>query len=359
MDVRKILQNINLILQVEREHQIQNMFYDVFSYYQSNDPKNLKLRKEAIYQAIKTSEINNLVHSDLNILEGVGVRGYFDADSLEKLENILQSPRYEAQNELSAFVEKREDLLQKIAQLQVSLEALDVKAESNKTYQIVLSLPRQYQDLEELEEFFKDIGRLLRELNSKDDRATPFKIASVNNGSMEFFIFAEEILINSFSIITDYIVQLHVATLMYERGKAFYEKYKEDRRKQADEIALENLKETEEQIMNELIEQLCEAPEEKTRIKPLIEKLVKHIQKGVHTEIKTPNIQEQDEISEQDDEVTIKKIEMKKIIDARNKQIALAQKQGIQLQLPVPDMDVADGDLFRSSEQDVEDNREE
>ena len=190
MDVRKILQNINLILDIENKYQMQNLFQEVLSLEknQSSDPDNLRTRKESISQAIENSEISNFVHSDLNILEGIGIRGYFDIDSVKKLEDMLKSPGYEAQNQLIEFVNERAELVNKIAQLQSSLEALEVEEEQTETYQIVLSLPEQYQDLSKLEKLLKDIRFLLQELNSKDKDSRPFKIVSVNNGSIEFFI---------------------------------------------------------------------------------------------------------------------------------------------------------------------------
>ena len=345
MDVRKILQNINLILDIENQYQMQSLFQDVLSFYQSNDPDNLKTRKESISQAIESSEISNFVHSDLNILEGIGIRGYFDIDSVKKLEDMLKSPGYEAQNQLIEFVNERAELVNKIAQLQSSLEALEVEEEQTETYQIVLSLPEQYQDLSELEKFLKDIKLLLQELNSKDENSKPFKIASVNNGSIEIFVGVGQELVVWFSDVVGHLLKVYGAIRMYKEGKVYYEDFAKKRREGMDEIAQKELEEKKKQIMDEMIEQLpVETSEEKTRMERLVVKLVKHLENGVHTEIKTPKIEKPDEISDEDDEDTrkqkeevLKRIETKRAVDDKNKQLFLAQKGRMYLQLPNPE----------------------
>lgn len=345
MDVRKILQNINLILHIENEYQMQNLFQEVLSFYQSSDPDNLRIREESISQAIENSEISNFVHSDLNILEGMGIRGYFDIDSVKKLEDMLESPGYEAQSQLIEFVNKRAELLDKITQLQSSLEALEVEEEQTETYQIVLSLPEEYQDLSKLEKFLREIRFLLQELNSKNKDSKPFKIVSVNNGSIEFFIKVGPELVGWFFEVIDHMLKVYGAIQIYEKGKVHYQDFVKERREKVDEIAQEDLEEKKKQIIDNLIEQLpIEAPEEKSRIEGLVINLVKHLENGVHAEIKTPKIEEPDEISDEDDKDTrkqkkevLKQIKRKRAIDDKNKQLFLAQREGLYLQLPNPE----------------------
>lgn len=345
MDVRKILQNINLILDIENKYQMQSLFQDILSFYQSNDPENLRTQKESIYQAIENSEISNFAHSDLNILEGINIRGYFDMGALERLETMLKSPAYEAQNQLIEFVNERAELVNKIIQLQSSLEALEVEEERTETYQIVLSLPEQYQDLNKLERFLKDIRLLLQELGSKDKDSKPFKIVSVNNGSIEIFIGVGQGLVVWFSDIVGSILQVYGMIQVYKEGKVYYEDFTKKRREAMDKIAQENLDEKKKQIIDELIEQLpVKTPEERSKIERFVVNLVKHLENGVYAEIKTPKIEEPDEISDQDDENTIKQkeevlkqIERKRTIDDRNKRLFLAQKEGVRLQLPKPE----------------------
>ena len=189
MDARKILQKINIILEIEDAYNLQNCFDNIFSQYTSNNPDALKAQKDIISEAIENSEINNFVNSDLRILQGIGIRGYFDLESIENLESMLRAPGYEVQNQLNEFVSKRTQLVQLIRQLKSSLEVLEVKEEqTHEIYQIVLSLPGKYRDLNELENFLGDIKAVLQELNSKAKGASPPKIISVNNGSIEFFI---------------------------------------------------------------------------------------------------------------------------------------------------------------------------
>ena len=351
MDVRKILQNINLILDIENKYQMQHLFQEILSFYQSNDPDNLRARKESISQAIENSEIGNFAHSDLNILEGIGIRGYFDIDSVKKLEDMLKSPGYEAQNQLIEFVNERAELVNKIIQLQSSLKALEVEEEQIETYQIVLSLPEQYQDLGELEKFLKDIGLLLQELNSKDENSKPLKIVSVNNGSIEIFVQVGQELVGWFSDIVDCILKIYGAIQAYEKGKTYYYRnLTKKRREKVDKIAQEDLEEKKKQEIDKLIKQLpVETAEDETRIKPFVDNLIKHIENGVHAEVRTPKIKEPEEISDEDDDETrkqkeeaLKQIEIKRAIDDKNKQLFLAQKEGIYLQLPNPEEDNGD-----------------
>lgn len=347
MDVRRILQNINMILDIENEYQMQNLFQDVLSFYQSRDPDNLRTRKESISQAIEASEIDNFVHSDLNILEGIGIRGYFDIDSVKRLETILESPGYEAENQLIEFINKRAELVNKIRQLQSSLEALEVEEEQTETHQIVLSLPEQYQDLSKLEKLLKDIRFLLQELTSKDKDSKPFKIASVNNGSIEFFIGVGPELASWFSDIVGGILKVCGLIQAYEKGKTYYKDYTKKRKEEADKIAQEHLEEKKKQIIDELIEQLpAKTSEEKTRMKRLVVNMVKHLENGIYAQIKTPKIEEPDEISDEDDDNTkkqrkevLRQIKVKRAIDDKNKQLFLAQREGIDLQLPNPKKD--------------------
>ena len=168
MDVRKILQKINLILEIEDVYNLQDHFQNLLSYYTSNNPDALREQQEAIIEAIEFSEINNFVNSDLRILEGIGIRRYFDLELIEELEDILTAPGYEAQNRLGEFINERAQLLTSIRQLKSSLEALEVEEEqTQEVYQFVLSLPGKYQDLNELEKFLKNIKVILQELNSK------------------------------------------------------------------------------------------------------------------------------------------------------------------------------------------------
>lgn len=345
MDARKILQKINLILEIEDTYNLQNSFSNIFSYYTSNDPQSLESEKERIPEVIENSEINNFVNSDLRILEGIGIRGYFDMEAIEYLEKMLEAPGYEAQNQLSEFVNERAQLLELIRQLKSSLEALEVKEDqTQEVYQFVLSLPGKYRDLNELENFIKDIKVVLQTLNSKDPNASPPKIASVNNGSVEFFIEVAPSLAEHLTSVLDHLLKIYATKKMFEEGRKWYGGFTKKRKDEMDKIANEQLDEKKDRILNELVEKLAaKNPEEKTRLKKCILELVKHLENGVQAEIKTPEIEEPEEISNEDDTATKrqkredqKRFEQKQAIDTLNKKLFLAQKEGLDLRLLNP-----------------------
>lgn len=344
MDARKILQKINLIIGIEDAYNLQGSFNNIFSFYTSNDPQSLENEKERISEVIEDSEINNFVNSDLRILEGIGVRGYFDLEAIEYLEEMLEAPGYEAQNRLNEFVNERAQLLASIRQLKSSLEALEVEEEqTHEIYQFVLSLPEKYGDLNELEKFLKNIKVILQELNSKV-KGTPPKIISVNNGSIELFIEVAPSLAEQLTKVLDYLLKIYATKKMFDEGRNWYVDFAQKRKKDMDKITDEQLTEKQEEILAELLNELpADTEEDKTRLKKLIFEFVKHMENGVHAEVKTPEIEEPEEVSDEDDAATKrqkreeqKKFEQKKAIDALNKRLFLAQKEGLDLRLLNP-----------------------
>ncbi len=345
MDVRKILHKINLILRIENRHDLQRHFNEITSFYASNDPDSLKVAQETISQAIEHSEISNFVNSDLRMLGGIGIRGYFDLESIETLSKILESTGFAVPNQLGEFVATRERLVEKIRNLQALLQQLKVKEEQTKEiYQFVLSLPGKYQDLNELENFLKDIKTLLQELNSKDQNASPPRIVSVNNGSMDIFIEVVPLLAEQLGNVIDHLLRMYAVTQIFENVKDRYGNFKKSRKEEMDKNIDEELKEQKEEMLGELLEKLpVNTDEGKTRLKKLIGELTKHLENGVQAEIKTPEIEEPEEASDEDDAETqkrkkeeLERFKRKKAIDDLNKQLFLAQKKGFKLGLLNP-----------------------
>ena len=74
-----------------------------------------------------------------------------------------------------------------------------------------------------------------------------------------------------------------------------------------DKIADEELESKKEKILEELLGQLSEKnAEAKTRLKKLISELVKHMENGVYVEVKTPEVEEPEEIEDGDNAATKK-----------------------------------------------------
>lgn len=349
MDIKKVLQKINLILSIEDHHGLQGMFENILSYYQSNDPENLDNQKVSLKSAIEESEINNFIQSDFSILEGLGIRGYFDTESLDYLEEMLISPGYTIQNKITDFVNKRAELLQHIRQLKSSVEAFGLHEETTqKTYQIALSLPTEYRDLGEMEKILKDTKTLLQEINSKFPESAPPKIVSVNNGSIELFIeVGKDLALHIYNII-GHIVTIYAFIKAYKDAQKGYDSYKLERKREMDKIAKEELEDRKKELLDDIVKELpLENEEERTRATSLIVVFIdKHIEKGVHLEIKPPILEEPERISDNDSEeikkqkqIAINAFEQKKLIDTKNKELFSAQKEGIRLELPNPQKD--------------------
>ena len=323
---------------------MQKRFENLLSHYQSGDHDNCESQKKSISQAIENSEIGNFFHSDLNVLEELGIRGYFDMDSVKRIDSILEFHEYEIRNRLAEFVNRRVELLENVRQLAAYLKFLGVKQEEANTYQIILSLPNQYQGLDELERFIKDAKLLLQELNSHVKESQPLKIVSVNNGSIELSIVVDLPLVEQFLVIMFCLNQIRKLLLEYSNLKVIHKRYKGGRKEQADEIALSQLNEDVEQALAEAIDVLpVKSKEARTRINQLIGMFGEHTRNGVIVEVKTPIIKEPDTPTDEGDKASLRKssevlkqIEIKKKVDIQSRQLYLSQKEEIHLRLHNP-----------------------
>ena len=144
--------------------------------------------------------------------------------------------------------------------------------------------------------------------------------------------------------ILDYLHKIYLGIKIIKEGKNWYGNFNAKRKQAMEKIANEELEEKKEEILKKLIEELpTETEEDKTRLKKMIVALVKHLENGVQAEIKTPAIEEPEEISDDDDQATqmqkkkeMEQFEMKKSIDELNRKLFLAQKEGFDLRLLNP-----------------------
>lgn len=345
MDIRKVLLNVNLIIHTEDTHDIQGRLQNIGSHYSNNDPEGLKAEKIAIEDLLRGSGIGNFLHTDINILKGIGVEGYFDITILDVLDEILSSPSYEAVNDLSEFISRRQELLNHLRQLQGTLQSIGVEEDKADTYQVVLSLSEQYQDFDKLGVFLNDTKNILQRLNSKYDDAKPVRVSAVNNGSVEFFIDVPPEVANLVSIIKESAIGVYIAIKSYEKLKAEVEKFSQKRKEIIGDAAKEELEERKKEILNTLIDKLSGSDfeaEHKTGIETLLKKWLPHLEDGVRLEVKTPRIETKEIKTDSGTEIAIEPTETKIAIDERNRKLFLAQPDELILELPKPDNEEED-----------------
>lgn len=344
MDIRKVLRILNLILELESKYNIQSLFQNINSYFDQNNPEQINDTKANIYSYIKNSEILNFVNSDTKILKNIWIYWYFDISLMYDFETILNSPSYEVRNKLMDFINKRSDLLNKITSLKSSIDNLEIEVEQEEitNYNIIFSFSEKYHHLDQLEKVSKDIRLFLNELNSKTWKSEEYKISSVNNWCIEFFIKAWEFLANNFSIAIEYIIKIYSLIKIAEDWAKVYNNYSEKRKLKAKEIANEQLSEDKNRLLDEFLNKLSlSTPEDITRVKSLFITLSKHFENWVTAEVKTPLIDIPREYNEDDSEEIKKELEKnkrlynnKKEIDERNRQLFLFQQENIKLSLP-------------------------
>lgn len=346
MDIKKTLSVVNIILDLEEQYNIQWLFQNVNSYFDQKNTEQIKITKADIYEYIKGSEIWNFVNTDIKILKFIWIYWFFDESVINEFEWILKSG-YEIKTDLNWFISKRNEKLQHLKNLKNSLDGLwvEVLDEDVNRYQIVYSFPEQYHDLHELEKVSHDIRMLLNYVDAKSSEQKWYKISSVNNGCIEFFIECSKFLVRNYTIIIDWFIRFYSLVKAFEDGKKLYSSYSSERKKAAEDIAKEELGEKKKELLWEFVSSLeidDLTDEDKTKISKLFVALSKHIEKWVYTEVKTPildepqkeDIENMEEDEKEQYEASVKNFEFKKQVDENNKKLFELQQENIQLQLP-------------------------
>jgi hypothetical protein len=73
MNTKKLLRIISEILLNEKKYKFQNLFNQLLSYYQQNNPEGVNQTRDEIYDAIKQSPMSRYVNSDFKMLKGLEV----------------------------------------------------------------------------------------------------------------------------------------------------------------------------------------------------------------------------------------------------------------------------------------------
>lgn len=345
MDIRKILRIINLIINLDKEYNLQWLFQSINTYFEQQNIDQIKKVKSDIYEYINKSEIWNFVNSDIKILKNIWIYWFFDISVIDKFDNILKSG-YETKTKLTSFVSERNELLDKIETLKSSIEWLWVELDKEElnNYSLIFSFPEKYHHLDNLEKVTNDIKNFLNELNSNWKEREKFKITSVNNWCIEFFIQAWVFLADNFSIAVDYFIKAYTLVKAWEDWKKSYKNWDSKRKKEVEKIAKEQLEEDKKELLESFIKDLEVNEltiEDASRLKWLFVKLSKHFEEWVTAEVKTPLIEKPENLWEESTEEeksnfeTNNKLYNKKTeIDERNKQLYMFQQENIKLSLP-------------------------
>ena len=315
MDIRKILKNINIIIKIEDKYSLIQSIQNILSYLLSNQIEELKNEKNDLYKNLENSEIDNFINSDLKILDLFKCRKFFSLELKETIEDILSLNSYEIQGALEELINNRANKLSQLRNLQNQLNQLEIKEENHsQSYQIVFSFGDNYHKFNDLTIVTKDINNFLNALNANCQNKDNFKINSVNNGCIEFFIEIIPELASYAEKIIDYILKVFKAIKVYQNIKEGFKDFKEARRKKLEDLAKEELNDKKKENLDELMNKLNIKDEESiNKFKKHIEIMLKHFEKGVLTEIKPPLIEEKpQEISDEDeDEIKTQKQEAK------------------------------------------------
>lgn len=343
MDIRKILSKINLIIEFENQNNIHRLVKDIFNYLQNGNTNSLKNTKENLFSILDASEINNFTNSDLKILDFLSIKKFFSIELKNEIDNILSLNSYEVNNEFQNFINGRNKNLDKIKRFKSYAEQLQIKPEAkNENYQLVFSFPDKYNQLDKLQEVTKNINHFLNELNSHNGNKENFKISSVNNGCIEFFIDCGQFLVEHTITIIDHILRIAGAIELFKKSKETYKNYSKDRKQTMEKLAKEQLEEDKKDILEvDMINELKIKNEEaKSRIIKHTKIIVKHFEAGMNIEAKIPLLEKPAEIDENDDEETkqqkhqkLKQYNERQKIIEMNKNILKISNERINLEL--------------------------
>ena len=141
---------------------------------------------------------------------------------------------------MNLFISQRNEKLQNIQKLYDTLQTLWVNLceKDINNYQIVFSFPQEYHHLSELEKVSKDIRLFLAYIDSKSSEWTWFKIASVNNWCIEFFIECTQFLAKNYVITIDWLIRIYSLIKIFEDWKKFYASFTSRRKIEAEKLAI-------------------------------------------------------------------------------------------------------------------------
>lgn len=321
----------------EKAFGLQAKFQNVTNYYSQNNPDALNKERDGLKADLENSLLANYVQSDFKILDQLGVRGFFGEESYEQLNTILGSQAHEVTKKLNEFIQRRQEALSKLNQAKSALTAFNLQAVelTDGEYEIGLSLPIEYQNVRELEKVLGDINQLLAEIASAAKETADFKISYVNNGSIEIYIQATQALAQQFDILVDYALKTYGLIEVIRTLKKGFDGFAKKRKSEMETQAEAEKDDKVEALMKQMVSELkIDSAETQGRIIIHFKKFLKHLERGVAAEVRTPHIPpppEPAEGADKEERARIKALkaqyEGKKQIDQRNKEIYKLQSR--------------------------------
>ena len=331
METGRLLKTIEDIQGDEKDFAFQGQFQAILDYYTQNNPDALNETKAKIYANLAKSRLADYVQSDFKILDQLNVRSFFGSESYDTVQTILNSQAHEISKKLTEFIQKRQDAVNKLNQVKISLDAFKLSARQllNDEYEIGFSFPEEYQNVRELKAALEDINQLLSEIASHSGESADFHISYVNNGSIEVYIQAGLHLAHNFDVMLDYALKVYGvidASQKLMRGLGNFSA----KRKIAMEAEIEAEKvEKSDALLEQMTVELdIKTPETKSRVIIQFKKLLRHFERGVSAEVRTPELAPPVEVAataspEEKERARELKIQyaQKERIDQRNKEI--------------------------------------
>lgn len=335
METGKLLKIIDDIQNDEKAFNFQSKFQKILNLYDQNNPDELNKEKQDITDFISRSLLNDYVMTDYKILEGLNISSFFGINSSTELEKILSSQAHEVKAKLGKFTADRQEALNKLDNIKKSLQAFNIEAITlgDDQYEIAFSFPEEYTDLNSFEEVLDDIKKFLTSLASAIDEEKIFRIKYVNNGSIEVYINAGIKLAEYFNTALEYALKYYGAIRAYQEIKKAYQNFNKKRRESMEKLSKEELDEKTKSIIDNFVEMAkIKEPEDQNSVKVLFKKMLKHLEKGVNAEVRTPSLPAPEQPPEDDAEAKkeyrqkSKIYQLKKEIDAKNKEIFRLQQ---------------------------------
>lgn len=337
MDTGKLLRVIQEIQKDEEDFGLQARFQNILNYFNEPNKDALKTEREAIKNDLSTSILSTYAMTDRQVLERIGIYRLFGEASIETIDTILKSETLVAQAQLQEYVDSRQNALSRLESLKNSLLSFGILPRNlrEEEYELGFSFPDDYKDLDRLKKVISDVNNFLNALSSTTGDQEPFRISYVSNGTIEIFIHAGIHLAHDFQVVVGHIASVYGEFKLFQEFiEVTKKRFSSSRRKIIENNNKKQRDENITRIINDLIRVLgIKDPDSRNRIKELFEQLLKHLEKGVQAEVRTPIISEpappaEDALDEvkQTYKQNLQKYENNKQINEANQQLYLLQK---------------------------------
>lgn len=331
METGRLLKIIEDIQKDEKDSAFQGQFQAVLDYYTQNNPDALNETKAKIYADLAKSRLADYVQSDFKILDHLNAHNFFGGDSYDTVQTILNSQAHEISKKLTDFIQKRQEALTKLNQVKTSLEAFNLAARqlTDGEYEIGFSFPEEYQNVRELKVALDDINQLLSEIAAHSGESADFHISYVNNGSIEVYIQAGLHLAHNFDIMLDYALKIYGVIEASQKLIKGFGNFSAKRKEAMEaEIEAEKVEKSAALLEQMTVELRIETPEISSRVTIQFRKLLKHFERGVSAEVRTPELAPPAEVASTatpEEQALARELKIqyatKKRIDQRNKEI--------------------------------------